>query len=34
LMVDILPDRTVNTAVLKSPLESIGYESLKINELA
>ena len=33
LMVDILPDRTVNTAVLKSPLESIGYESLKINEL-
>lgn len=34
LMVDILPDRVVNPAVLKSPLESIGYESLKINELA
>jgi hypothetical protein len=34
LMVDILPKRIVNPAVLKSPLESIGYESLKINELA
>jgi hypothetical protein len=33
LMVDILPDRVANPAVLKSPLESIGYESLKINEL-
>ena len=34
LMVDILPNHVLNTAVLKSPLESIGYESLKINELA
>lgn len=34
LMVDILPKCIVNPAVLKSPLESIGYESLKINELA
>lgn len=33
LMVDILPDRPANPAILKSPLESIGYESLKINEL-
>lgn len=33
LMVDILPNQVLNTAVLKSPLESIGYESLKINEL-
>lgn len=34
LMIDILPDRVLNPEVLKSPLESIGYESLKINELA
>lgn len=34
LMVDILPNEVLNPAVLKSPLESIGYESLKINELA
>jgi aspartyl/asparaginyl beta-hydroxylase (cupin superfamily) len=33
LMIDILPDRPANPAILKSPLESIGYESLKINEL-
>lgn len=34
LMVDLLPNSPLNPAVLKSPLESIGYESLKINELA
>lgn len=34
LMVDLLPNHILNPAVLKSPLESIGYESLKINELA
>ena len=33
LMIDILPKRVLNPAILKSPLESIGYESLKINEL-
>ena len=34
LMIDLMPDQVLNPAVLKSPLESIGYESLKINELA
>lgn len=34
LMVDIDPKRVVDSSILKSPLESIGYESLKINELA
>lgn len=34
LMVDILPKQVVNSAILKSPLESIGYNSLEINELA
>jgi len=34
LMVDMLPNNVLNFGVLKSPLESIGYESLKINGLA
>lgn len=34
LMVDILPNEVLDPAVLKSPLESIGYNSLKISELA
>lgn len=34
LMVDLDPKKLANSAILKSPLESIGYESLKINELA
>jgi hypothetical protein len=33
LMVDILPNKAANPAILKSPLESIGYKSLRINEL-
>jgi len=33
LLVDMLPKSIANPAILKSPLESIGYESLKINEL-
>jgi Aspartyl/Asparaginyl beta-hydroxylase len=33
LMVDILPKQVANSAILKSPLESISYKSLEINEL-
>ena len=33
LMVDIHPNTILNSADSRSPLESIGYESLKINEL-
>jgi len=33
LMVDLDPKHPLNPAIQKSPLESIGYESLKINEL-
>jgi hypothetical protein len=33
LMVDMLPNNVLNFSVLKSPLESIGYQSLEINKL-